>query len=260
MTRNLFICLLFCLLLLTSCATNSKAALYQSADFPVGVDTLKWFDASRQRTIPIAFYTPKTSKKIDRQKLVIFSHGYNQNRPGSYLAYSYLANKLASKGYLVVSIQHELPTDSIMPLTGIAQIVRHTNWERGVANILFTLNELKKTRPNLDYDHLILAGHSNGGDMSMLFAQKYPGLVYKVISLDNRRVALPKTKLPKIYSIRSSDQPADEGVLPTAAEQKTFGMQIVKLPHTIHNDMGDNGNEKQHKEINDYIAAFLSND
>lgn len=80
----------------------------------------------------------------------------------------------------------------------------------------------------------------------------------KIISLDNRRMELPRTKQPRIYSLRSSDQPADEGVLPTIEEQEKFGIKIIKLPNTIHNDMNDRGNNKQKKEINNYVMAFLN--
>ena len=200
---------------------------------------------------------PKKNGKIINQKLVLFSHGYAENIPGANKGYSYLTKKLASKGYFVVSIQHELPTDDLIPKTGIPQVVRRPNWERGAENILFVLNELKKINPDLDYKHLILIGHSNGGDMSVLFAHKYPDLVDKIISLDNRRMELPRTSHPKIYSLRSSDQPADEGVLPTVAEQEKFGITIIKLPNTIHNVMSDRGNKKQKREINDYVMRFL---
>jgi pimeloyl-ACP methyl ester carboxylesterase len=169
-----------------------------------------------------------------------------------------LTKKLASKGYFVVSIQHELPTDDLLPLTGIPQVVRRSNWERGVENILFVIKKLKITNPDLDYKHLILIGHSNGGDMTVLFTHKYPNLVDKTISLDNRRMELPRTSQPKIYSLRSSDQPADKGVLPTLTEQEKFGIKIIKLANTIHNDMNDRGNKRQKREINTYIMGFLT--
>ncbi len=191
--------------------------------------------------------------------MVIFSHGYAQNQLGANKAYSYLTENLASKGYFVVSIQQELPTDDLMPTQGIPQIVRRPFWERGSENILFVINELKKTNPELDFKHLTLIGHSNGGDMSVLFGHKYPQLVDKIVSLDNRRMALPRTQQPRIYTLRSSDQPADEGVLPTLEEQKKFNVTIVKLPNTIHNDMNDNGTDKQKEEINQYIDGFLNN-
>ena len=157
----------------------------------------------------------------------------------------------------MASIQHELPSDELLPMTGNAQVSRRPNWERGAQNILFVINELKNRYPTLDFKHLTLIGHSNGGDMSMLFAHKYPELVNKVISLDNRRMPFPKTKQPRIYSLRSSDQVADEGVLPNEQEQKSFGITVIKLNNTIHNDMDDNANDIQRKEINSFVLEFL---
>jgi dienelactone hydrolase len=227
--------------------TKKQAAIRQ--------DDLTFFDTARQRPIPVALYRP--SKAAKHPGIVILSHGYQANKAGANKNYSSLAKMLAAEGYYVASIQHELPTDSLIPATGIPQVVRRPHWEKGVANILYVIKELKRTRPDLDYKHLVLIGHSNGGDMSMLFAQKYPGLADKVISLDNRRMAFPRTKQPKLYSLRSSDQPADEGVLPTPEEQQRFGITVIKLPATIHNNMDDSGTPAQLKEINQYILQFL---
>jgi dienelactone hydrolase len=247
-------------LFLISCIKNKEVTSLQNTNpkFKVQLDTVTLFDKERNRIIPVAFYSPKTAKKIENQKVVILSHGYSENRLGANKSYSYLTENLASKGYFVISIQHELPTDDLIPKTGIPQIVRRPFWERGTENILFVLNEIKKTKPKLDYKHLILIGHSNGGDINVLFAHKYPNLVDKIISLDNRRMELPRTKQPRIYSLRSSDQSADEGVLPTSEEEKNFEIKIIKLPNTIHNDMNDRGNKKQKKEINKYVMDFLN--
>lgn len=251
--------LLFCFLLL-SCTSNKNLtkAKVDNQEFEIKSDSANWLDNSRNRLIPVAFYLPIVNDKISNQQLVIISHGYGENNPGANKSYSYLTEKLASKGYYVVSIQHELPTDDLLPLTGIPQVVRRSNWERGTENILFVLNELKKIKPELDFKHVNLIGHSNGGDMTVLFAHKYPKLVDKIISLDNRRMELPRTSEPKIYSLRSNDQPADEGVLPTVEEQEKFGVKIIKLPNTIHNDMNDRGNKRQKREINAYVLGFLT--
>jgi predicted esterase len=251
--------ILVCFLLLC-CATNKNLTIekFNNQEFEIKSDSANWLDSSRNRLIPVAFYFPIVNDKISNQQLVIISHGYGENKPFANKSYSYLTEKLASKGYYVVSIQHELPTDDLLPLTGIPQIVRRSNWERGAENILFVLNELKKIKPELDFKHVNLIGHSNGGDMTVLFAHKYPKLVDKIISLDNRRMELPRTSQPKIYSLRSSDQPADEGVLPTVAEQEKFGIKIIKLPNTIHNDMNDSGNKRQKREINAYVLGFLT--
>jgi predicted peptidase len=256
---KIYLQILFCFLLL-SCESNKSTtnAKVNKQEFEVKLDSANWLDSSRNRLIPVAFYSPVVNDKIRNQQLVIISHGYAENKPGANKSYSYLTKKLASKGYYVVSIQHELATDDLIPKTGIPQVVRRPNWERGAANILFVLNELKKTKTELDFKHVSLIGHSNGGDMTVLFAHKYPNLVDKIISLDNRRMELPRTSQPKIYSLRSSDQPADEGVLPTVTELEKFGIKIIKLPNTIHNDMNDRGNKSQKKEINTYIMGFLS--
>jgi predicted dienelactone hydrolase len=157
------------------------------------VDTLSLFDTIRNRKIPLAVYRPTRDSRINNQKIIIFSPGYGQNKGGDYLNYSYLTQYLASKGYFVASIQHELPSDSLILLTGIPQVVRLPFWERGTDNILFVINELKRCNPELDFKHITLIGHSNGADMTALFPQKYPGIVDKVITLDNRRMALPRT-------------------------------------------------------------------
>jgi predicted dienelactone hydrolase len=229
----------------------------RTSTFPVKTDSIMLFDTARQRPLPVALYQPQTVKKILKQQLVIFSHGYGANKGGDNVSYSYLTEFLASKGYFVASIQHELSTDSLIPLQGIPQIVRKPFWERGVVNILFVLNALKKSHPHLDFKHLTLIGHSNGGDMTALFAQKHPELVANIITLDNRRVTLPRTQKPRIYSLRSSDQPADEGVVPTEEECKKFRMTMVKLPNTIHNNMDDHANAAQRKEINEFVLRFL---
>lgn len=223
----------------------------------ITTDTSTLIDASRHRDIPVAVYTSNRTRANKHAQLILLNHGYGQNRGGDYLQYSYIAEHLAGKGYYVVSIQHELPTDSLLPTTGIPQIVRRTNWERGVTNILFVLNHFKKTHPELNYKQVTIIGHSNGGDMAMLFATQYPQLAAKVISLDNRRVALPRVRMPEVYSIRSTDQPADEGVLPDTTLQRTLGMSIVTLPATNHNDMDNDATEQQRNEINGYMDTFL---
>ena len=242
------------LAILTNCSTVKSPIGYEK-NFAVSLEKLQMYDQVRQREIPIAIYKPKTKNK--NQKIIIFSHGYGQNKGGDYLAYSYLTDFLASNGYFVVSIQHELPTDSLLPLTGKPQEVRRPFWERGADNIFFVINELKKTNTELDFTNITLIGHSNGGDMTALFPQKYPDIVKKIITLDNRRMALPKTGIPATYSLRSSDQPADEGVLPTEEEQKKFNIIIIKLPNTIHNNMDDSANTEERKEIRSYVLTFL---
>jgi dienelactone hydrolase len=244
------------LLYLISCSTPINRTI-KTDEYAVVEDSLNLFDEVRNRNIPLQLYFPKMANAT-KLKVIILSHGYNENQPNSNKGYTALAHFLAEKGYFIASIQHELPTDDLLPKTGIPQEVRRPNWERGVQNILFVINELKRLKTELDNKNITLMGHSNGGDMSMLFGHKYPELVTKIISFDNRRMALPRVNRPKIYSLRSSDQTADAGVLPTEAEQLKWGIKIIKLKNTKHNDMSDNANDAQRQEINGCVLQFLT--
>lgn len=235
---------------------NTQKPHSQDNNYEVKLDTLTMFDQSRNRKIPVAIYAPKTNKPIADQQVIIFNHGYGFNKGGDYFVYSYLTEKMASKGYFTVSIQHEQTTDQPLPTEGNLQIVRRPFWQLGSDNILYVLNELKKTKPDLDYKHLTLIGHSNGGDMAALFGNQHPSMVYKIITMDNRRMFLPRTSVPKIYTLRSNDYPADEGVLPDEKEQKKYHMTVQ--PTSInHSHMDNKGNDEEKKTLNDFVLKYL---
>jgi pimeloyl-ACP methyl ester carboxylesterase len=108
----------------------------------------------------------------------------------------------------------------------------------------------------LDLSHVTVMGHSQGGDISMLFAQLHPDLVECVLSLDNRRMPLPRTRKPFVCSIRSSDQPADEGVLPTHREAEDLHMRVL-TSSVPHNNMGDAGTPEQRLELVKMVLALM---
>ncbi|GAB3280217.1 alpha/beta fold hydrolase [Larkinella harenae] len=249
--NRFFTIVLFITFVASSTWASNTNSLFDSTSVQIKTDSLNLFDKVRNRLIPVALYMPQRSTAP--LKLAVLSHGYG----GTNKAYSFIAHNLVAHGYLVASIQHELPTDEPIPTTGNPYEVRMPNWKRGSENIHFVIKELQKQKPDLDADHVLLIGHSNGGDMSMLFAQQYPTLVSQVISLDNRRMPLPRVRTPRILSIRSSDQIADKGVLPTIEEQRQFGIRIVQLPDTIHNDMWDGATTTQKQEINKAISDFI---
>lgn len=226
------------------------ACARQSRD-SVQFEPIMLFDSLRQRPVPVVTYFSATLPKYP--KLALLSHGYG----GKNTDYSFLARELVRHGYLVASVQHEVPGDEPLPTVGKPADVRRPNWERGVLNLRFAIAELKRRYPRVDTRHLLVLGHSNGGDLVMLFTQRYPREVEYVVSLDNRRMPLPRTRRPRVLSLRSSDQPADAGVLPTPEEQQRYRMTIVKLPNTTHNDLWDGATEAQKKEILGYLSGFL---
>lgn len=222
------------------------------APAPVRTESLALMDAARSRSVPLVVYSTGSSPAAGK-RVALLSHGYG----GKNTDYSFIANALATRGFLVASVQHEVPGDEPLPTTGKPAEVRRPSWERGVANLRFAIRELKQRFPQADWGSLVLIGHSHGGDTAMLFATETPDDVSAVVSLDNRRMPFPRVPKPRILSLRSSDQVADEGVLPTPEEQRRFGVRLVSLPATIHNDMWDGATEAQKAEMLAPILDFL---
>jgi dienelactone hydrolase len=173
--------------------------------------------------------------------------------------YSFLANVFAARGYLVASIQQDIPSDPpLMTKIGMPYVGRLQVYQKGEANILFVLQQLKKLRPNADYDHLTLVGHSNGGDTAMYFAKEHPDLVSEVVTLDNLRVPFVLSDKIKILSFRSQDPnfQTDPGVLPTAQQAKKDGIDIIKTKFQ-HTWMSDRGPDSVKERIQATLDEFL---
>lgn len=215
------------------------------------------FDSCRNRIVPVAIYQPR--KENSKTRVVIFNHGYDGNKNcQSNRTYAYLNRFLAGKGFYVISIQHELSDDSLLAMEGDFMKTRMPNWKRGEENILFIIREFKKLKPTLDWDNLTMIGHSNGGDMTMLCAAEHPELMTKAISMDHRRMLMPRVKKPQLYTLRGCDYNADKDVLPDKQEQEAFRITVVKLDGITHSDMGEKGTIEQHNLINQYIFKFIN--
>lgn len=247
-------------LLASGCMRSGLPPALSSSTGPVVAqivtDSLQLVDPTRQRRIPLVRYFPQPGRGPAHQlKVALLNHAYH----GKNTDYKFLADNLVAHGYYVISIQHELPGDEPLAMTGNLYQARYPNWERGVQTIRFVLQELAQRQPQLDWQHVLLMGHSNGGDMVMLLAQEHPELrqVQQLISFDNRRVPFPRRPYPRVLSLRSSDQLADAGVLPTTTEQTQFGIELIQLPSTIHNDMWDGATEAQKQQMNAAVSHFL---
>jgi predicted dienelactone hydrolase len=123
----------------------------------IKTDKLDLFDSTRNRSIPINIYYNSDSQI----KVIILSHGYVLKNTD----YSFISEKLVELGYYVVAIQHDLPTDSPLARTGNIYELRKPDWESGVENINFVISKLQQMNQRLDFNNLILIGHSNGGDI-----------------------------------------------------------------------------------------------
>jgi hypothetical protein len=233
---------------------------FAASKWAIRHETLNFFDAERQRPVAVDVavrrdYEMKANEGYWKLPVAVISNGNTVRNT----EYSFLANVLAARGYLVASIQQDLPTDPpLMTRIGLPYVGRQEVYERGEANILFVLGQLKELQPNADYGHLTLVGHSNGGDISMFCAKRHPELVSKVITLDNLRVPFVLSDKLKILSFRSKDPnfKTDPGVLPTAQQAKADGIDIVNTKFQ-HTDMSDRGPDAVKERIQVTLDHFL---
>lgn len=214
------------------------------------------YDESRDRNIPIQISYPTSEEQCsEAQKcsVAFFSAGYGV----SHTKYSFLSKQLNHLGYMVVAIGHELESDPPLSVSGDLYETRSENWSRGAKTLDFVKHNLEPTYPNYNFNDLLLIGHSNGGDISSWLANEGKDYIETVITIDHRRVPLPRNKDIGVLSIRGSDYPADDGVLPSQQESEKYGICVKKIPESRHNDMTDYGPAWLKEEINSTVVSYL---
>lgn len=225
-------------------------------------ETITFYDASRDnRPVPVDIAVRRDKEMQANAGMItlpvaVINHGNTVKNT----EYGFLANVFAARGYLVVSPQHDLPTDPPMVTKpGELYVGRLPQILRGVANIHLAMQEMKKVQPNADYSRVTMVGHSMGGDITMYFAKQYPDEVKKVVTLDNLRVPFVTAGKFKILSFRSHDPQfkTDPGVIPTEEECEKAGIQVVKTDFQ-HNDMRDTGPDDAKNSIQGMLDKFLS--
>ena len=237
-------------------------AYFSASKWAIRHQTITFYDAERDNrpvAVDIAVRRDK-EMQADAGMLKLPVAVLNHGNTVKFTEYSFLANVFAARGYLVISIQHDLPTDAPMVTkVGELYVGRLTQIERGVANIKFAVAQMQKLQPNAEYDHLTVVGHSMGGDITMYFAKQYPDRVRKVVTLDNLRVPFVTSGKFKILSFRSHDPvfKTDPGVVPSSAECAKDGITIVNTDFQ-HNDMRDTGSEEGKTSIQNMLDKFLA--
>jgi pimeloyl-ACP methyl ester carboxylesterase len=237
-------------------------AYFTASKWAIRHQTITFYDAERDNrpvAVDIAVRRDREMQAeagMSKLPVAVLNHGNTVK----FTEYSFLANVLAARGYLVISIQHDLPTDAPMVTKeGELYVGRLTQIERGVANIKFAVAQMEKVQPDADYDHLTVVGHSMGGDITMYFAKQYPDRVRKVVTLDNLRVPFVTSGKFKILSFRSHDPvfKADPGVVPSSDECEKDGITVVNT-NFQHNDMRDTGSEEAKTSIQNMLDKFLA--
>lgn len=214
------------------------------------------YDESRDRLIPVEVSHPVEKEhcnETEKCPVALLSAGYGV----SHTKYTFLSDQLNQLGYMVIAIGHELERDPPLSVSGDLYETRSENWIRGAETLDFIKHYLASINQNYNFNDLLLIGHSNGGDISSWLANDGKDYIGTVITLDHRRVPLPRRKDINVLSIRGSDYPADNGVLPSFMEAQEYGMCVKEIPKSRHNDMTDYGPQWLKDEIQRVIESYL---
>jgi hypothetical protein len=251
------------ILILLSVCVLTTVAFFTASKWAIRHETLTFYDQARNRPVEVDVAVRRDKEmQANAGMLTLPVAILNHGNTVKFTEYSFLANVFAARGYMVVSIQHDLATDApLVTKAGELYVGRLPVYQRGVENILFAISELKKIQPNSDYDHLTMVGHSNGGDISMYFAKMHPDEVKKVVTLDNLRVPFMTDGKTKILSFRSQDAvfKPDPGVVPDEEICKELGITVVNTG-AQHTDMSDRGPDVLKTKIQGMLDKFLDDD
>ena len=250
--------------ILASLTALATVAYFTVSKWAIRHETLTFYDATRGNRPVAVDIAVRFDKEMQANAgmitlpVAILNHGNTVK----FTEYSFLANVFAARGYIAISIQHDLPTDPPMVTkVGELYVGRQPQYLRGVANIRFAVDEMRKVQPNADYDRLTVVGHSAGADISMYFAKLHPDQVKKVVTLDNLRVPFLTDGRFKILSFRSKDPvfKTDPGVIPPNEVCEEAGITVVRTGFQ-HNDMRDTGSDEAKSSIQGMLDKFLDDD
>lgn len=119
-----------------------------------------------------------SSLMAGRHPVVLLNHGDTV----AMTDYASIAEDLASNGYIVVSIQHQLKTDPEPPKFWNERSI--SKYGKVIDNILYVFEWLKDNQKalfnnNIDLNRIGLIGHSMGGNSLLLFANRASNIFKK---------------------------------------------------------------------------------
>jgi predicted dienelactone hydrolase len=142
---------------------------------------VQWTDVNRDnRVVPAKIYSPSSGR--GPFPVIIFSHGLGGSREN----YEYLGRQWAANGYVVVHLQHAGSDDRVWrgqqhPAEALRQAANAQNSVARARDVSFAIDRMEKLadqpdwKGRLDLDHIGVAGHSFGGQTSMLVAGELLG-------------------------------------------------------------------------------------
>jgi len=149
--------------------------------YPIGSRSFTWHDASRRRTVPAQVYFPTT--KGQRFPVIVFSHGLG----GSPTRCSYLGSAWASRGFVVVLLQHHGSDENVwqgkLRVMNELREAYKTCWNgrTRALDIRFALDRLESLEKSgdwlgslLDLENIGVGGYDLGSLGALLVAGQLP--------------------------------------------------------------------------------------
>lgn len=157
-------------------AAPAPATEAEAADRVTVLD-VDWFDAARNRAVPVRLYLPAepaAGVTAAPLPLVVFSHGIGGSRRG----YSYLGRHWAAQGYASLHLQHvgsdrALWAGNPLFLAGRLQAAaQESEATNRVRDLSFALDQLLAgpLAARIDAQRIVAAGHSYGANTTLLAA------------------------------------------------------------------------------------------
>src|ERR1700759_1955547 len=143
--------------ILVSLSALVAVGYFTASKWAIRHETLTFYGGSRDNRPVAVDIAIRRDKELQANAgmitlpVAILNHGNTVK----FTEYSFLANVFAARGYIAISIQHDLPTDAPMVTkVGELYVGRLPQYLRGVANIRFAVEQMKMVLRNADYDHL----------------------------------------------------------------------------------------------------------
>jgi len=160
---------------------TSKTSAISRRSWPVVANDGNWFDATRNRILPVKIYRPLLFQ--EKCPVIIFSHGLG----GSNEKCAYLGQAWASQGFISVHVQHpgldeQVWKRKIRPIKELKDVY-HQHWSgrTQAEDLRFVLDRLDdlaasgtSVGQHLDRTRVGVAGYDLGGLAAMLLAGQLP--------------------------------------------------------------------------------------
>ncbi|TVP61087.1 MAG: alpha/beta hydrolase [Nodularia sp. (in: Bacteria)] len=146
----------------------------QTGTAQVQVLNLNWNDQNRSRDIPVDIYSSNAT--TSEKPVIIFTHGLGSVRH----ELRYLANHLASHGYVVAALEHpgSNETNTNLAAQGKSRLLQPQEFLERPRDITFVLDELEKLNQTANHplqgklatNNAMVVGYSFGGGTALAIA------------------------------------------------------------------------------------------